>query len=238
MPAHNKHYTCSLNGGIYFTPLSLASVDCEQYRHCSPQVESTSCEGVLSFSLPGTHSFCYCTIIYISVDDRNVSILHVPAGSFFGDAFCQEDAYLRDNYPLYADTSSAFEVLGAADEMEAKHRTHDQIKARVKKLGLTAASHASTRVDSESAPDTDEEPGGSDADVADNKGESEEAEMADKTGGSDEESAAGDTGPASPVHVRKIESKNHGQSDDDDEGLFSSNEVSIIYPHGALLLCV
>lgn len=133
---------------------------------------------------------------------------------------------------MYADTSSAFEVLGAADEMEAKRRTHDQIKARVKKLGLTAANYASAGVDSESALDTDEEPGGSDADVADNKGESEEAKMSDKTGGSDEESPAGDTGPASPVHVRKIESKNHGQSDDDNEGLFSSPEVGIICTHG------
>lgn len=155
----------------------------------------------------------------------------MPAGSFLIMFFCQEDAYLRKYYPVYADTSSAFEVLVAADEMEAKHRTHDQIKARVKKLGLTAASYASARVDSESALGTDEEPGGSDADVADNKGESDEAKMSDKTGGSDEESPAGDTGPASPVHVRKIESKNHGQSEDDDEGLFSSPEASTIRTH-------
>lgn len=144
--------------------------------------------------------------------------------------FYQEDAYLREQYPVYADTSSAFEVLGAADEMEAKHRTHEQIKARVKKLGLTAASLASTAAESESAPDSDEEPGGndSDADIAETKGGTGEPEVAGETDGSGEESTAGDPGPASsPAHARKIESKNHGQIDGDDEGLFSSTEVSM-----------
>lgn len=110
--------------------------------------------------------------------------------------------------------------------MEAKHRTHEQIKARVKKLGLTAASQASMGVDSESAADTDNEPSDKDADMADNAGGSDEDEKADDVGGSDLESTAGDTGPGpeSPVHVRKLLSKNHGQSDD--EGLFSSTEVS------------
>ena len=173
-----------------------------------------------------------CATISVDVSQR-AHPARVP-DRFFFFFLNQEDTYLRQQYPVYADSSSAFEVLAAADEMEAKHRTHEQIKARVKKLGLTAASHASTGVDSESAPDTDEEPGGNHADMAGNNGESEEAEMADKTGGSDEEGTAGVTGPASPVHVRKIESKNHGQSDDDDEGLFSSTEVSIMHSKGSV----
>lgn len=168
-----------------------------------------------------------------------------PAVFFFFFLY-QEDAYLRKQYPVYADSSSAFEVLGAADEMEAKHRTHQQIKARVKKLGLTAASHAYTGGDSESAADTDNEPGDKDADMAYNAGGSDEAEKADDAGGSDLEGTAGDTGPgpASPVHVRKILSKNHGQSDDDDEGLFSSevsrsdDEFCVLYLFSAELSCM
>lgn len=115
----------------------------------------------------------------------------------------KEDAYLREQYPLYAGTSSAFAVLGAADEMEAKQRSEEQIKARVKKLGLTAAHR--------------EEIGNGSGDNPDD-GVSLGAE-------SDEEDTASNTRSAKAVHVRKLQRKSQAESEEDSEGLFSSTEV-------------
>lgn len=116
----------------------------------------------------------------------------------------QEDAYLREQYPLYAGTSSAFTVLSAADEMEAKQRTEEQIKARVKKLGLSAATPAS--------PGVTDEPAGAEAE----KDQPASGEEDNAKEGADSESAR---------PVRKLKRKSQAESDEDSEGLFSSVEV-------------
>ncbi|CAM9181854.1 unnamed protein product [Hapterophycus canaliculatus] len=116
----------------------------------------------------------------------------------------KEDAYLREQFPLYAGTSSAFEVLVAADEMEAKQRTEEQIKARVKKLGLTAAYPAKVG-GGENADNPGE--GGSIVDISDEQETSNRSRSA-----------------AKPVHTRKLQRKSQAVSDDDSDGLFSSAE--------------
>lgn len=126
----------------------------------------------------------------------------------------QEDDYLKEHYPTYAGTGSAFTVLSTAEEMEAKQRTEEQIKARVKKLGLSAATQSSPR-------EADDGPGDED----------EEAE-ADRAARGQEDSTVQDgvEGPDSAkpgLRVRKLKRKNQAESDDDSEGLFSSVEVCV-----------
>lgn len=102
--------------------------------------------------------------------------------------------------------------------MEVKNRTEEQIKARVAKLGLKAASGASP-LPSEGGS---EGAGGSGLD----DGSSDDDAKADETAsGRDDGTTAEDTAPASPIRARKIESKSQAQSDDDSEGLFSAAEV-------------
>lgn len=125
----------------------------------------------------------------------------------------QEDAYLREHYPTYAGSSSAFTVLSAADEMEAKERTEEQIKARVKKLGLSAATPASPS-------EPDEGPGDEEAE-ADREASGQEDNTA--------EDGVEDPGSAKPgLRVRKLKRKNQAESDDDSDGLFSSVEVCLL----------
>lgn len=101
--------------------------------------------------------------------------------------------------------------------MEVKQRTEEQIKARVKKLGLSAASPARPV---EGGGDSDDDP---DEGPGDGKAEG------DLPASGDEDSAmedrVEDSGSAKPVHVRKLKRKNQAESDDDSEGLFSSTEV-------------
>eukprot|EP00903_Cladosiphon_okamuranus_P017376 g16007.t1 len=124
----------------------------------------------------------------------------------------KEDAYLRENYPLYAGTSSVFTVLSTAEEMEGKQRTEEQIKARVKKLGLSAPTPASPK-------ETDNETG--DEAEADRAASGQE----DKTVKDGEE----DPGSAKPtLRMRKLKRKSQAkveaESDNESEGLFSSVE--------------
>lgn len=49
----------------------------------------------------------------------------------------QEDAHLRDKYPVYADTASVYALLASEDILEKNGRSQDQIKKRVKQLGLS-----------------------------------------------------------------------------------------------------
>ncbi|CAB1099608.1 unnamed protein product [Ectocarpus sp. CCAP 1310/34] len=121
----------------------------------------------------------------------------------------KEDAFLREQYPLYAGSTSAFAVLSAADDMEVKQRTEEQIKARVKKLGLSAASAAS--------------PGESGGENADEPLETPGTENRASSG--EEENAMDDVGADKPMHIRRLERKNKTESDDGSEGLFSSTEV-------------
>lgn len=94
-------------------------------------------------------------------------------------------------------------MLGAADELEAKQRTEEQIKARVKKLGLTAA-----QPEKVSGGENGDDPG-------------------DKAsiGSASDEDSANQARSAKPVHVRKLQRKSQAESDEDSEGLFSSTEV-------------
>lgn len=104
-------------------------------------------------------------------------------------------------------------MLSAADEMEAKQRTEEQIKARVKKLGFSAASAASPgEGGGESADEPLEVPG------TENRASSGEEDHAMGD-------AVDDVGADKPMHVRRLERKNKTDSDDDSEGLFSSTEV-------------
>ncbi|CAM9634093.1 unnamed protein product [Ectocarpus sp. 13 AM-2016] len=124
----------------------------------------------------------------------------------------KEDAFLREQYPLYAGSTSAFAVLSAADDMEVKQRTEEQIKARVKKLGLSAASAASPgEGGGESADEPLEVPG------TENRASSGEEDNA-------RDDAVDDVGADEPMHVRRLERKNKTESDDDSESLFSSTE--------------
>lgn len=118
----------------------------------------------------------------------------------------QEDDYLREQYPRYADTPSAFAVLSMADEMEAKDRTEAQIMKRVKKLGITAATlPASGNGESEN----EQEEGSGDDDTL---------QVAPTSDGEEDKTP-------SPVRVRKIKRKSQAQSDDDSDSMFSSLEV-------------
>lgn len=138
----------------------------------------------------------------------------LPLMFFCWRPFHQEDSYLRLNYPIYADTGSAFAVLSTSDEMEVKHRTEEQIQARVKKLGLETTYDSSDGGVGMGESKRNMGPGDDDTD-ADRSQNGEEGENPSKTEG---------RAPASPVHVRRIERK-QAQSDDDSEGLFSSVEV-------------
>lgn len=125
---------------------------------------------------------------------------------------------MREQYPRYAGTSSAFAVLTAADEMEVKQRTEEQIRSRVKKLGLTAASPARPM-----------EGGGESDDDADEGREDGKAEGDLPACGEEDnptEDRAENSGSVKPIYVRKLKRKNQADSDDDSEGLFSSTEVS------------
>lgn len=96
--------------------------------------------------------------------------------------------------------------------MEAKQRTEEQIKARMKKLGLSAASPAAPK-------ETDDEDG--------DEGGDEEAEADGVAKGQEdntEEDGVGNPGSAKPG-LRKLKRKNQAESDDDSEGIFSSVEV-------------
>lgn len=96
--------------------------------------------------------------------------------------------------------------------MEAKQRTEEQIKARVKKLGLSAATPASPK-------ETDDEAG------------DEEAEAGRPASGQEDNTAEDgvkDPGSAKPgLRVRKLKRKSQAESDEDSEGLFSSVEVCV-----------
>lgn len=128
-------------------------------------------------------------------------------------AMPQEDAYLREHYPRYAGTSSAFTVLSTAEEMEVKQRTEEQIQARVKKLGLSAAKPASPRESDEGSGD-------------------EEAEADRAASGQEDNTAEGGVeDPGSVKPGRKLKRKNQEESDDDSEGLFSSVEVCFCWIH-------
>lgn len=124
----------------------------------------------------------------------------------------QEDDYLRDQYPRYADTPSAFAVLSTADEMEAKDRTEAQIMKRVKKLGITAATQTS------SASDNDE----GENELEEGSGDEDTLQAAPHSSSDGEEGKT-----PSPVRVRHIERKSQAQSDDDSDGMFSSLEVRV-----------
>ena len=104
-------------------------------------------------------------------------------------------------------------MLSTAEELEAKQRTEEQIKARVKKLGLSTATPASPK-------ETDDEAGDEKAE-ADRAASGQEGNM----GGGEE-----DPGSAIPaLRVRKLKRKNQAEaeSDDESEGLFSSVEVCV-----------
>lgn len=108
-------------------------------------------------------------------------------------------------------------MLSAADEMEVKQRTEEQIRARVKKLGLTAA-----------RPDRPMEGGGNsddDADKGSDDGNAEEGLPASGEENNAMEDRVDNPGSAKPFNVRKLKRKNQAESDDDSEGLFSSTEV-------------
>lgn len=154
---------------------------------------------------------------------RSVSAFSLDFFFYRLSAWHQEDKFLREQYPIYADSDSAFAVLSTMDEMEVKQRTEEQIKARVKKLRLTAVSRRQ-RTETSSTDEADEA-GDSDTDTGKGGRRS-----------SDEEDAAGDVAPASPVHVRKIDPKSQPQSDDDSEGLFSSAEVGILAAVGRVFV--
>lgn len=130
----------------------------------------------------------------------------------------QEDGYLREQYPRYAETSSVFTVLSASDEMEVKQRTEEQIRARVKKLGLTAASPARPM---EGGDDSDD-----DADEGPDDGNVEAGLPASGEEDNAMEDRADNPGSVKPFNVRKLKRKNQAESDDDSEGLFSSTEVN------------
>lgn len=116
---------------------------------------------------------------------------------------------MRDQYPVYAGVNSAYKVLQETDEMEAKGRTEAQIKARVKKLGLTMSQ---TPVEGTSGTDSD------DAEVG-------LSHSHNKADGRQDHHGKNDASPPSPERVRKVVRKS--QVDSGDEGLFScSDEVS------------
>lgn len=129
---------------------------------------------------------------------------------------------MREQYPLYAGSSSVFAVLNAANVMEAKERTEEQIRARVKKLGLTAASPARP-MDGSGDSDDDADDGPDDRKAEGNIPASGEEDNA-------VEATAEDPGSAKLVNVRRLKRKNQAESDDDSEGLFSSSEVSTYFP--------
>ncbi len=89
--------------------------------------------------------------------------------------------------------------------MEAKQRTEEQIQARVKKLGLSAAPPAST--------DATDEPAGA------------EAEPDQPASGEEDSTKDGQEDSGSAKRVRKLKRKSQVESDEDSEGLFSSVEV-------------
>eukprot|EP00752_Nemacystus_decipiens_P001460 g1436.t1 len=121
----------------------------------------------------------------------------------------QEDAYLKEHYPRYADTNSVFSVLSAAEEMEAKQRTEEQIKARVKKLGLSAATPTSPK-------EKDDESGDEEAGANGAASGHEESTTEDRV----EDPGSAKLG----LRVRKLKRKSQPESDEDSEGLFSSGE--------------
>lgn len=134
----------------------------------------------------------------------------------------QEDAYLREHYPLYAGTSSAFTVLSTSEEMEGKQRTEEQIKARVKKLGLSAVSPAPPKETDDGLGDEEAEADGAASGQEDNT-------MEDKVE---------DAGSAKPgLRVRKLKRKNQADSDGDSEGMFSSVEVCGWMPRRCGVTC-
>lgn len=118
----------------------------------------------------------------------------------------QEDAYLREQYPVYADSRSVFTVLKAGDALEANDRTEKQIMRRVKMLGLKAASEeirpttggASDAETKQALPQSSDEGPGSGR-----------RERQEEASGVEEEVAR-----TSPLHVRKIDRKSQVQSDD------------------------
>lgn len=96
--------------------------------------------------------------------------------------------------------------------MEAKQRTEEQIKSRVKKLALSAASPAS--------------PGETDEGPSDEEAEADRAAIGQQD--STAEDVVENTDSAKPEsRVRKLERKNQAESDEDSEGLFSSMEVCL-----------
>lgn len=135
----------------------------------------------------------------------------------------QEDAYLREQYPIYADSNSIFAVLKMGDALEANDRTEDQIKRRVKKLGLKSSTEEEDlSADGESDADKEQEPPlpslSSDEGLDKDRNEK----------GDSGSSVEGHKSTGSPVPLHKILRKSQAQSDDDDEGMFSSPEVRVL----------
>lgn len=108
--------------------------------------------------------------------------------------------------------------------LEANERTEDQIRRRVKKLGLKSATEQTEETDPSSGED---DPG----EVNEEKGPSLSSDDGD--GLSDDqkenqEEGAKDVTDSPAVTLRKINRKRQDQSDDESEGMFSSPEVSFI----------
>ena len=91
-------------------------------------------------------------------------------------------------------------MLSTAEEMEAKQRTEEQIQARVKKLGLSAATLASPKGTDDGEAEADRGASGQENNTA--------------------EDGVEDSGSAKPVlRARKLKRKNQAESDEDSEGL-------------------
>lgn len=105
-------------------------------------------------------------------------------------------------------------MLSAADELEERGRTEEQIKARVKKLGLTKVSKSPPS--SAISNGVVEQP--------DRQGQ-EDPEQENPSGEDEGKAGDGDHATTVPARLRKIERRGQ-ESDADSEGLFTSAEVN------------
>lgn len=131
----------------------------------------------------------------------------------------QEDAYLREQYPIYADSNSVFTVLKTGDALEVHDRTEEQIKRRVKKLGLTSATEELV-LSADGVSDAGEEHPLTLS--SDKEFDGRQRDYKDSGSGVEDDGAFNRS-----TLLHKIKSKNQAQSDDDSEGMFSSPEVRV-----------